>query len=233
MSILSLADAGRYVLDLVYPPSCALCGKGGAFLCAGCEAGLPRAMGDRCGRCWLPLTDGHCHACDEHEPAFEALRCCFRYEAGVHDLIHAYKFKRQSSLAEPLGRLTAELVDEHNFYADAIVPVPLRTMRQRDRGYNQAALLATNAGKLLDMPVFEALQRRGTSEAQARASTAVQRRLNVEGAFSLRRNKRVESLTLLLVDDVATTGSTLDACARVLLEAGALSVFAVTLARDD
>lgn len=229
MSSLTLARAGRFILDAVYPPSCALCGRAGVFLCAACEASLPRADGKRCPRCWLPLHQPHC----DPEPAFAALRSRYRYVDDVRKLVHRLKFSRLSSLAEPLGTLLAELVIDEGGVADALVPVPLRTMGERERGYNQAALLAKQAAKVLGIPVIEPLQRRGAATVQAKTKSAEQRRLNVEGAFSLRKGRDVAGMSLLLVDDVATTGATLDACARALLDAGAVAVSAVTLARED
>jgi ComF family protein len=106
-------------------------------------------------------------------------------------------------------------------------------MGERDRGYNQAALLAKQAGKLLGMPVIEPLRRQGNATVQAQTKTAEERWQNVSGAFSLRPGGDVTGMSLLLIDDVATTGATLDACARVLIEAGAAAVSAVTLARED
>jgi ComF family protein len=229
MSNLSLGRAGRLLLDAVYPPVCALCGHNGSFLCAACEASLPRASGARCPRCWLPLHQPHC----EPEPVFAALRSRYRYVEQVRKLVHKLKFSRQSALAEPLGSLLAELIIEEGGVADALVPVPLRTLGERDRGYNQAALLAKQAGKVLGIPVIEPLRREGTAAVQAQTPTAEQRRRNVEGAFSLRPGREVDGMSLLIIDDVATTGATLDACARVLLDAGAVAVSAVTLARED
>lgn len=230
---MSLRFAGRLVVDLMFPPRCALCRSEGAFICDRCTATLPRADGDRCDRCWLPLRYGRCFACEGYEPAFEALRSCFSYGGGVHDLVHALKFKRQSALAEPLGRFLAETIEEHALEADAVVPVPLHTMRRRDRGFDQALLLAREAVKNTKLPVIEALERRTNTPAQARSMDAKARRLNVRDAFSLRPGRDIDGRTLLLVDDVATTGATLDACARVLLAGGAASVLAVTVARDD
>jgi ComF family protein len=233
MTSLSLGRAGRTLLDLVYPPSCALCGKGDSFLCSACEQTLPAASGARCERCWLPLYGRSCWPCVEHPPAFESLRSCYRFTGEARRLVLDLKFGHQSSLAEPLGQRLAWLVDEQDMHAEALVPVPLRPMRKRQRGYNQAALLAGQAGKSLGIPLLNALERRGGAQTQAQAATADQRRRNVQGAFTARRNVPVAGKAVLLVDDVATTGATLDACARVLIEAGATSVSAVTVARED
>lgn len=233
MTSLTLARAGRFLLDLLYPPSCALCEEDGAFLCQSCEAALPRADGQRCRRCWLPLTGGRCYACAEDQPAFVALRSRYRYTGEARRLVHAFKFQGQSCLAEALGGEIAALVTEHSLAVDAVTPVPLRSHRQRERGYNQAALLGREASKRLGLPLLEALARRGSSETQAQAPSAEQRRRNVAAAFSFRPGSDVAGLSLLLVDDVATTGATLHACTRVLLDSGAARISAITLARED
>jgi ComF family protein len=234
MTTQMLAQAGRFVLDLVYPPRCVLCGAGGVFLCPGCAAALPKADGDRCNRCWAPLWSGVCRHCAEREPAVTALRSAFRYEGDVRRLVHAFKFQGQSCLAEPLGDSLAHMVEDHGgIEADGLVPVPLRGGRQRRRGYNQASLLARQVGLRLRLPVLDLLARQGRAQPQAQSASAEQRRRNVEGAFSLKRDAVVRGLSLLLIDDVTTTGATLDACARVLLDAGSAAVGAATLARED
>ncbi len=234
MTAQMLAHAGRFVLDLVYPPRCVLCGAGGLFLCRACTDALPAADGDRCNRCWAPLWGEVCRSCSEREPSFAALRSVFRYEGDVRRLVHAFKFQGQTCLAEPLGDCLAHLVEDHGgVEADGLVAVPLRGERQRRRGYNQAALLARQVGARLGLPLIDALSRQGNAQPQAQSASAEQRRKNVEGAFALRRDVAVRGLSLLLIDDVTTTGATLDACARVLLDAGAAAVGAATLARED
>jgi ComF family protein len=229
MSNVTFARAGRFVLDVLYPPSCALCKTAGAFLCDRCEASLPCAGGERCERCWLPLQQPHC----ERAFAFTALRSCYRYGGDVRKLIYGLKFSRRSSLAEPLGERLGALIQEHDLDADGLVPVPLPRARRHERGYNQAAELAKAAGRSIALPVLDVLERVNTPSTQARAATAEQRWRNVQGIFGLKRGANVGGRNLLLVDDIATTGATLDACARVLLTSGAASVVAVTVARED
>jgi ComF family protein len=227
-----LTRAGRLAVDLLYPPLCAVCRRQGSFLCSGCRASLPAADGIRCPVCWLPLGAGQaCRRCAEQPIALEGLRAAFRYEGAVRHLVHAFKFGGQSALAEVLAAPLQDLVDsgEH----DAVVPVPLTGGRRRMRGFNQAALLADKLGATLGLPVSEVLVRLKASRPQASSASAEERRRNVEGAFGLKKGAAVAGRRLLLLDDVATTCATLDACARVLRQAGAASVHAVTLARED
>lgn len=228
---MSLRFAGRLVADIMFPPRCALCRREGSFLCSRCTAALPLADGERCPRCWLSLRDDRCFACEAHEPAFESLRSCFRYDENVRKLVLGIKLQRLSSLTEPLGHHLAGLIAEHRLDADALVPVALPPMRQRDRGFNQSRELARHVSKRTGMPVLDALVRKA-GQPQAQGMNAVQRRANVRDAFSLRPGAVIEGRTLLLIDDVATTGSTLDACARTLLAGGAAMVRAATVARD-
>ncbi len=234
MANLSLASIGRAALDLLYPPRCALCGRGGALLCPACLGALPRAEGRRCDVCWLPLgPDRACRACGEHPPAFSRLRSPFRYADDVRRLVHAFKYGGQSSLAPLLARPLAECYSAQRLEADVVVPVPLTGRRRRQRGFNQAALVGCELGRSLGLPTVEALRRRRFPGPQAGSASAEERRRNVEGAFVVADARRVAGRRALLVDDVATTGATLDACARALLEAGVAEALALTLARED
>ena len=141
-------------------------------------------------------------------------------------LLHALKYERRRSLAKPLGELMrrsgAELLQD----ADVIVPVPLHARRRRTRGFNQAEELARHLG----IPVLRALRKVRATASQADLPAA-RRHANVRNAFALRWKVDVRGLRIVLVDDVSTTGATLDACARVLLHAGAAEVRALTAAR--
>ena len=232
--MVTLRKVGRLALDLLYPPRCAICGRNGALLCSACAEALPRADGARCDACWLPLPRNEpCRACAEHPLALSHLRSVFRYEGEVRRLVHAFKFGGQSSLSQPLGGLLIEAYLSHGLEFDMIVPVPLTGARRRTRGYNQASLLARELGRAVDVPVVDALSRRRFAGAQVSSATAEERRRNVGGAFAVARAEAVSGRHVLLIDDVATTGATLDACARELLSAGAASVSGLTVARED
>jgi ComF family protein len=161
------------------------------------------------------------------------LRSSFRYEGDVRHIVRAFKFAGQSSLAPTLGIQLAETYEDYRFDVDLIVPVPLTPARKRWRGYNQALLLAKELGKLQQLPVVEAMQRRGPTTPQAESSGIEARYRNVQGVFSVTKPEAVRGQRVLLVDDVATTGATLSACSRELLDAGADAVLALTVARED
>jgi ComF family protein len=229
----SLSRLGGVALDLVYPPRCTLCGKHGSFLCEACESALPRTTGRRCDACWLPLRDEVCEACAEHPTSLKRLRSVYRYEEGVRALVHAFKFRGQSSLDKTLGAQLARCYEEQRLEADLIVPVPLTKARRRGRGYNQAALLAREVSRATAVAMVEALRRVGKAKAQAGSASAEERRQNVIGAFEVADARAIAGRRVLVVDDVATTGATLGVCSDALLAAGASDVFGLTLARED
>jgi len=229
----SISRIGAAALDLIYPPRCVLCDRLGSFLCDTCLAELPRAEGRRCDACWLPLRGPECTACAEHPALLSRLRCVFRYEGEVRRLVHAFKFGGHSALGRALAARLARCYREQGLEADCIVSVPLTGARRRNRGYNQAGLLAREAGREIGLPVVEALRRRGNATPQAASATAEQRRANVAGVFQPAHRSEVDGRRVLLIDDVATTGATLSACAGVLLSMGASEVIGLTLARED
>jgi ComF family protein len=228
-----LARASRLTADLLFPPRCALCGRGGRFICESCIAALPAAAGARCQRCWVPVRGrGSCRHCLESPPAFASLQSAFVMTAGARALAHQLKYDGMTALAEPMADLIVEALAP--FEADVVVPVPLHRGRERRRGYNQAAALAKGIGRRCAVPVGARAVRRVRDTAPlAKAMSRDERRAIVTGAFAAWDAGSVEGRRVLLVDDVATTGATLDACARAALDAGAASVWCVTWARED
>jgi ComF family protein len=230
-----LRKLGRVALDLLFPRRCAVCGSFEDFLCHQCEEGLPQAAPPRCIVCWQPHAgSGVCQRCQQESPAFEGLRSPYVFQGGARELVHALKYDHQTALAT----LMASLLSRYLLYgirlpADILIPVPLYPRRKRVRGYNQSALLARELGHRVGLPVEErTLVRERNTPSQAERLSAKERRMNVAGAFAY-RGQGLQGQRVLLIDDVATTGATLDACARVLRQAGAASVWALTFARED
>ena len=152
-------------------------------------------------------------------------------EGLLRDAIHSFKYRNYRAAAPGLASLLAEYWRDNPLPGDVLAPVPLHHRKLRERGYNQASLLAKEVGKLVDLPVADKLLSRvRNSRPQASSATAGQRTANTAGAFSCRGS--AAGLNCILVDDVCTTGSTLRACAAALKEAGASSVWALTLARE-
>jgi ComF family protein len=164
----------------------------------------------------------------ENPPRSAIVRSCAigPYEGSLRAIVHALKYGRRRSIARELGGRMRDGGEEVLAGATAVVPVPLHWRRHRRRGFNQAADLAAALG----IPIVHALKRvRATSSQTGLAAS--RRRANVRGAFAVRRRTDVRGLSIVLVDDVATTGATLEGCARALLAAGASEVRALTAAR--
>ncbi|MGH2457263.1 MAG: ComF family protein [Chloroflexota bacterium] len=220
----------RTIVDLVYPPRCVGCGHRGAWLCERCVGGFARLEPNYCPRCgYSTSSSALCPACRHDPPSFDALLCAYRFEDPLRAAIHRLKYGGARQLAEPLARAALRSVGPLPQF-QAIVPVPLHPNRLAHRGFNQSALLARSIGKSTGVPVYlDHLQRVRDTPSQI-TRTARERRLNLEGAFQAELGDLVGA-AILLVDDVATTGSTLRASASALRQAGAGRVSALVLAR--
>jgi ComF family protein len=225
-----LRGLARLALNALFPVSCLGCGCEGELLCPSCLQAAPRAAPPRCPVCWQRWTgDGPCRQCVRQRPSYESVRSAFAYQGAVREAVHALKFRGISALAPILAAPMARLLAAWAPPVEALVPVPLPWLRERYRGYDQALLLAREVGHSLGLPVLTDAVRRTWTRPQASLAGDA-RRQNVGSAFRPRR--RLDGLRLALVDDVATTGATLDACARALRQAGAAGVWAITLARE-
>lgn len=205
-------------------------------MCSACVEGLRRLEPPFCDTCAQPNVHGQCQWCLEHPAMIDGIRAPYLFEGPLREGVHRLKYQGWRAAAPVLGGLLAGYLENHKFPAQAtgsvLVPVPLHPRRLRSRGYNQSHLLAEEAGKLLDLPVRQDLVIRvKDSPPQVEVRSGEHRRANVAGSFEAA--SEAEGLSVLLVDDVATTGSTLMACAAALKEAGAASVWGVVLARDS
>jgi ComF family protein len=202
---------------------------------ASCESFLPEFF---CRRCRMPFAnrfpldeEGVCRLCRTGGNRFDAAYTFGAYDGALRRLIHLLKFDGVQSLAGPLARRLAEALPRQEEF-DRIVPVPLHWSRRFSRGFNQAELLASELSERTGIPVAFALRRRRRTDSQSRL-TASQRRRNMAGSIRLRRLRNVAGLRILLVDDVLTTGATMNACAAALKRAGAARVTVLTVARAD
>ncbi len=218
-------------LDLVFPIHCAGCGREGGVVCARCVDGLDKLTQPYCRVCAAPGVGGLCHWCSQSPRGFDWLRSPFLFDGPVRDATHRLKYKGERAAAGPLAGLMAEYLGRNPAPADVLVPAPLHPRRLRSRGYNQSALLAREIGKRLNLPVREDLLIRVRNpRPQVETQSQQERRENVANDFECRAD--ATGLTALLIDDVATTGSTLSECATALKAAGAVRVHALTLARE-
>jgi len=240
MALAKLDDL-RAVASLFYPPVCPVCSASVAadkYLCDDCDAKAPRIARPFCAKCSEPFTGAitgvfDCANCAHRILHFETAVAVYRSRGIVRNVILDFKYGRQMHLRHLVGRwLIAALDDERlrGVEFDLLVPVPLHPARERERGFNQAALLAELLSVRMSVPSKPLLQRIRFTTTQT-AFDRAERMENLRGAFRLRKRADVRDLRVLLIDDVLTTGSTLSECARVLKEAGAYSVRAATAAR--
>ena len=227
--------------SLFFPAHCAGCGHRIAgpdpALCENCERAIERIRPPRCGVCSQPY-DGvtaafTCPNCQGEEFSFDCAVAAVRSRGVVREMVHRLKYGKEIWLARVLAGWMLEALGDPRFSGwetDALVPVPLHPRRLREREFNQSELLAEELSRATGLPVSRALARCRYTTTQTKLDRK-HRRQNLRGAFVLRENSSVENRNLLLVDDVLTTGSTLDACAEVLLAGGAHSVRALTAAR--
>ena len=235
LALRTVADA---LMSVILGPSCAACN----------ELLEQPTRGPVCPRCWhsiLPLTPPLCDSCGDPLPSWRTIsvpagtcprcrrasravdraRAVGEYDGTLKAVVHALKYDGRRSLARPLAAMMRDRAADL-LTAEYATPVPLHPSRRRERGFNQAADLARHLG----LPVHQVLRRIRATVTQT-SLPAAQRHRNVRNAFAVRKPALVRGRTVLLVDDVSTTGATLEACARVLKDAGAREVFAITAAR--
>jgi predicted amidophosphoribosyltransferase len=212
--------------DLLVPPACIACRAHGSWpLCGACRRTLPFLLEPCCPRCALPQPCGR--RCPAADAAFQASWAPLAHEGAARALVIALKYRGGRSLASALAAPMIAAAPAGTFDRGLVlVPVPSDPARARERGYNQAAVIAAVLGERLGLPLADALRQLGPSHSQVGAG-AVQRRAEA----SLLRARLQAPARCLLVDDVHTTGATLHACARALRAAGAQVVTAVTATR--
>lgn len=230
------------LLDVILPPICHICrsfipNAGTLHICQTCQDLLPLVSSPLCPICGIPFigtgSDHRCGPCLSNPPHFDTARAHFLYEGPIRELIHTFKYNQKTHLRNPLALLTLQGMS--NFLTSQnshlIIPVPLHRSRLQQRGFNQAVLLGRAISHYLSLPLLpDALVRTRPTEPQIDLSAA-ERRVNVKGAFTVSRPDQVAGKRILLLDDVMTTGSTMDECAKELKKAGADTVISVTIAR--
>lgn len=227
----SLTRLGWSGIDWLFPPRCGGCGKAGSRWCNECQAILPRLQEPLCESCGTPVRGtGLCQRCQEDPPPYRALRSWAAFDSPIRPALHKLKYRRDLGLGDALAVPIGRFVESLGWDFDMIVPIPLGEKRMKERGYNQIALIAK---PLALSKGFEyrpdALQRRRETRSQVGLS-ATERRANVHQVFQADA-RFVSGKTILVMDDVATTGATISSSTEALLQAGAKEVCAVAVAR--
>lgn len=230
------------LLNLLFPPRCLTCEEGvprHGTLCAQCWSAVGFIAEPLCATCGLPLEfaldggEGECAECAHKRPRFSRARAVMRYDDASSRLIMALKYHDDTRLAAVFAPWLASAGRELLQSADLLVPVPLHYWRFVKRRYNQAALLARTVAKHTGKPCLPDALRRTRPTASQTGLSKREREANMRGAFAVnpRHAEALKGRSILLIDDVYTTGATLNACTRALMGAGAAGVSALTLAR--
>jgi ComF family protein len=223
-----LNGCSRFV-HAALPERCVLCGSpcGKRRLCAPCASSLPRLPQSRCTQCALPLTSGEtCGDCLAYPPRYDHVVAAYPYSFPVDALVQAYKYGGDLTLAPVLAADLVGMIDEK---VDAIVPTPLSPTRLKERGFNQAQELARYVARSLSLPVLSEACRKVTDKAPQASLPFSDRARNIRGAFVCDADLR--KMRVAIVDDVMTTGATVNELARNLKRAGAARVSVWVVAR--
>jgi ComF family protein len=238
-----LGDALKTAELLFFPSLCRVCGElldkpGERVVCRSClESLVPRRSGSCvcCGDFFDGVAESHlCLDCLTSRPPYILHRSCAVYDGTLREIILLLKYRGFRVLGRDLARFAQEAVgrDEDLWWGlDAIIPVPLHPRRKKERGFNQAEVIARELGRVHGLPVLPKALRRVRNIPAQTGLEADARRRNVSGAFAVERPAALKGLAVLLVDDVYTTGSTVKECCRTLRRAGVRSVRVLTLAR--
>lgn len=217
----------KILLELIYPPLCQLC-----------QNRLINQEKCICLNCWNQIPKLFCSLVDintrgNQKVYFSRAHAVWDFNSPIQKVIHLFKYSGFTQLAQPIALEMAEIINSETDYAmaDGLIPVPLHQARQRERGYNQSLLLCKAISKITGIPVHsEILLRVRNTETQTNLS-ALQRLSNVDKAFKVIKPELIKDRRIILVDDVLTTGSTLNACARELKNAGANEILVLTAVR--
>jgi ComF family protein len=239
----------RYLINFVYPPCCAACERRLPLettrrVCMQCLAAVERLHEPLCLVCGIPVDPGRdrkesgwCSDCTASPPAFSQARAITRYRANdeahapIPSMIRRHKYGRDQSLTHALAECIGDPLPLAENDYDVVIPVPLHHARLRWRGFNHAALFGAAIARRLGRPLDTGSLTRARPTPSQTAKDRQERYHNVHKAFTIKRPARVANRRILLIDDVMTTGATVDECARTLLAAGARRVDVLTLAR--
>ncbi len=226
-------------LDVLYPNdiSCIICGDD-IFndnlycVCEKCKTNLPFIKGKVCKRCGLPINSmaNYCDRCQRHQHSFDRAVATFYYRDEIARCIKELKFENCRYFAKHLAKFMADTYIENNFDCDVIVPVPMHINRLKERGFNHSELLAYHLSEFVQIPLdTQSLVKCVNTKTQVKLNYE-QRQKNLINSFKVVNRKAIKGKNVLVVDDVFTTGSTMDNCAKALKSAGANKIFCISIA---
>jgi len=216
---------------LLFPPVCGGCGKAGFRWCPNCQGRIPRIAEPFCEKCGTPVRKiGLCEKCQLEPPAYRLMRSWAVFDFPIQNALHTIKYRRNVGLGDSIASQMVNFVRSLQWDIDIVIPVPLGRKRLKERGYNQVGLVARPLAYELGLGYApKALWKSRETRSQV-GLTISQRRENVSQAYQA-NPLAVARKSILLLDDVATTGSTISACTDALLSAGVREIYALTIAR--
>jgi competence protein ComFC len=221
------------IIDKVFPPCCGGCDLPGTNWCHNCALEITPVFGARCQKCNSLLSDdGICENCSHAYPCFDEIRSYAIYAGPIRHAIHKLKFKNDIGLGYTLAKMLLDEFVKTDWKIDLVVPVPLSKARFRQRGYNQAAVIAYPFSLAANLQYSSKILIKKKETISQIHLSKHDRKTNVAGSFWVNSNK-IMGKRILVVDDVTTTGSTLNACAETLLHAGVSNVYCLTLAKAE
>ncbi|MCX7624899.1 MAG: ComF family protein [Candidatus Sumerlaeaceae bacterium] len=239
----AFSSLGQILLDVLFPRICCGCDERilekGRIVCKDCERAMRPLQLPLCPRCGeedsQAAAAGKCPSCPRGTIYFEAARAATVYEGPALQILERLKYRARSEYAEVIIPFLTRAAKQYydNIKIDSVVPVPLHRTRQRERGYNQSELLARGLGTALAIPVIPNMLRRVRHTPSQTHLDRRERAENVKGAFVAVNPATVGNKVILLIDDVYTTGATLNECARVLRHAGADAIYALSFCRAE
>jgi ComF family protein len=229
----SLTNLKRVALNLFFPPWCIGCGRENGYICDVCRRQLPFISPPVCPICGRPLTvDNTCPGCIGPQAEIDGIRAPFLFGGVIRQAVHQFKYNNLKTIAPLLAHFLHDFLLENPMPGDVLVPVPVHKKRERERGYNQSSLIARELSRKVGLPLVEdCLIRKINTPPQVRTTSAAERHKNITDAFAC-IDRRLEGKHILLIDDVSTSGATLNTCAGVLKAAGAASVWGLTIALE-
>lgn len=218
-------------IDWVFPPMCAGCGVRGSRWCRECSRKTKKVGHRICNTCGRRVDrSGDCYRCLQYPPDFISVRSWAIYNGPIRNAIHRLKYNGDITLGDVLSRPMINLLNEQQWSFDLITPVPISDERSRERGYNQAALLAYPIAMQLEIPYFAAALKKERDIPTQVGLTIAERFANVSKVFAA-NGDIVRGKSILIIDDIMTSGATMSSCTDALLEKGAIEVYGLTLAR--
>jgi len=234
-----LQTAWQEVLDALYPPRCAACAQVGyEHWCEDCLSRVSYIAPPVCAKCGTPIDpEGFCPSCPVHPLLPEAVRAAAQYAGAVKEAIHRLKYAAKPAVAPALAQLLSQAwhsaLSEPLRTAQGVIPIPIHRERERERGFNQSVLLARHFCHAVGLPLWDNVLVRAVYRQPQVGLNAAQRVQNVKDAFRVVSAEQVTGKCVLLLDDVWTTGSTLNEATMALLQAGVARVFALTVAHES